>query len=82
MISIKIWETPLSSHAKWSPPVAVRVSKTLVLKVTMFLGKTLAVGKTICSLSEAKDLLKCITFIKSVTLRQNFVKKKVTYYYA
>ena len=35
MISIKIWETPLSWHAKCSLPVAVRVSKTLVLKVTL-----------------------------------------------
>ena len=33
MISIKIWETPLSWHAKCSLPVAVRVSKTRVLKL-------------------------------------------------
>ena len=33
MISIKIWETPLSWHAKCSLPVAVRVSKTCVLKL-------------------------------------------------
>ena len=32
MISIKICETPLSWHAKCSFPVAVRVSKTRVLK--------------------------------------------------
>ena len=32
MISIKIWVTPLSWHAKRSFPVAVRVSKTRVLK--------------------------------------------------
>ena len=30
MISIKIWETPLSWHVKCSLPVAVRVSKTRV----------------------------------------------------
>ena len=33
MIRIKIWETPLSCHAKCSLPVAVRVSKTRVLKL-------------------------------------------------
>ena len=33
MISIKIWETPLFWHAKCSLPVAVRVSKTRVLKL-------------------------------------------------
>ena len=33
MISITIWETPLSWHAKSSLPVAVRVSKTRVLKL-------------------------------------------------
>ena len=33
MISLKIWETPLSWHAKCSLPVAVRVSKTCVLKL-------------------------------------------------
>ena len=33
MISIKIWETPLSFHTKCSLPVAVRVSKTSVLKL-------------------------------------------------
>ena len=33
MISVKIWETPVSWHAKCSLPVAVRVSKTLVLKL-------------------------------------------------
>ena len=33
MISIKMWETPLSCHAKRSLPVAVRVSKTRVLKL-------------------------------------------------
>ena len=33
MISIKIWETPQSSHAKCSFPVAARLSKTHVLKV-------------------------------------------------
>ena len=32
MISIKVWETPLSCHVKCSRPVAVRVSKTRVLK--------------------------------------------------
>lgn len=30
-ISIKIWEPPLSWHAKWSLPVAARVSKKRVL---------------------------------------------------
>ena len=38
MISIKIWETPLSCHAKCSLPVAVRVSKTLVLKLPIILN--------------------------------------------
>ena len=33
MISTKIWETPLSWHVKCSLPVAVRVSKTLLLKL-------------------------------------------------
>ena len=33
MISMKIWETALSCHAKCSLPVAVRVSKTYVLKL-------------------------------------------------
>ena len=33
MISIKICETPLPWHAKCSLPVAVRVSKTRVLKL-------------------------------------------------
>ena len=32
IISMKIWETPLSWHAKCSLPVAVRVPKTRVLK--------------------------------------------------
>ena len=32
MISTKTWETPLSWHAKCSLPVAVRISKTPVLK--------------------------------------------------
>ena len=32
-ISIKIWETPLPWHVKCSLPVAVRVSKTPVLKL-------------------------------------------------
>ena len=33
MIRIKIWETQLSWNANWSLPVAVRVSKTRVLKI-------------------------------------------------
>ena len=33
MISIRIWETPLSCHVKCSLPVAVRISKTRVLKL-------------------------------------------------
>ena len=33
IISIKIWETPLSWHTKGSLPVAVRVPKTRVLKL-------------------------------------------------
>ena len=33
MISVKMWETPLSWHAKFSLPVAVRVSKSRVLKL-------------------------------------------------
>ena len=33
MIRTKIWETPLSWHVKCSLPVAVRVSKTRVLKL-------------------------------------------------
>ena len=32
-ISMKIWETALCCHAKCSLPVAVRVSKTCVLKL-------------------------------------------------
>ena len=32
MISVKRWDTPLSWHTKCSLPVAVRVSKTRVLK--------------------------------------------------
>ena len=33
MLGIKIWETPLSWHAKCPLPVVVRVSKTCVLKL-------------------------------------------------
>ena len=33
MLGIKIWETPLSRHAKCPLPVVVRVSKTCVLKL-------------------------------------------------
>ena len=33
MLDIKVWETPLSWHAKCPLPVAVRVSKTCVLKL-------------------------------------------------
>ena len=33
MLGIKIWETPLSRHAKFRLPVVVRVSKTCVLKL-------------------------------------------------
>ena len=33
MISVKIWETPLSWHGKCSLPVAVRDSKTRVFKL-------------------------------------------------
>ena len=43
MIRVKIWETPLSRLTKCSFPVAVRVSKTRVLKLphmTIFAGKT------------------------------------------
>ena len=39
MISTKIWETPLSWHVKCSLPVAVRVSKTRVLKLPIFYAK-------------------------------------------
>ena len=35
MIGIKIWETPLSWHTKCPLPVAVRVSKTRVLKLSI-----------------------------------------------
>ena len=38
-ISIKIWKTPLSWHAKCSLPVAVCVSKTCVLKLPIVWGK-------------------------------------------
>ena len=38
MIGIKIWETPLSWHAKFSLPVAVRVSKTRVLTLPNIAG--------------------------------------------
>ena len=37
IISTKIWETPLSWHVKCSLPVAVRVSKTRVLKLLIVL---------------------------------------------
>ena len=40
MISIKIWETPLSCHVKCSLPVSVRVSKTRVLKLANRSQKT------------------------------------------
>ena len=39
MISTKIWETPLSWHVKCSLPVAVRVSKTRVLKLPIVRGQ-------------------------------------------
>ena len=35
MISIKIWETPLSWHLKCALPVGVRVLKTRVLKLSI-----------------------------------------------
>ena len=35
MLDIKIWETPLSWHAQFSLPVAVRVSRTCMLKLTI-----------------------------------------------
>ena len=41
MIRIKLWETPLSWHAKCSLPVAVRVSKTHLLKLPNTVRKTL-----------------------------------------
>ena len=37
MINTKLWETPLSWHAKNFLPVAVRVSKTRVLKLPIIL---------------------------------------------
>ena len=40
MISTKIWETPLSWHVKCSLPVAVRVSKTRVLKLPIVRSNT------------------------------------------
>ena len=40
MLGIKIWETPLSWHAKCPLPVVVRVSKTCVLKLPIVLQKT------------------------------------------
>ena len=40
MLDIKIWETPLSWHAKCPLPVAVRVSKTCVLKLPNIRGRT------------------------------------------
>ena len=40
MTGIKIWETPLSWHAKYSLPVAVRVSKTRVLKLPVLFSET------------------------------------------
>ena len=39
MISIKMWETPLSWHTECSLPVAVRVSKTRVLKLPIILSR-------------------------------------------
>ena len=41
MLGIKIWETPLSWHAKCPLPVVVRVSKTCVLKLPNVLTETL-----------------------------------------
>ena len=38
MISTKIWETPPSWHVKCSLPVAVRVSKTRVFKLSIIAG--------------------------------------------
>ena len=35
MISTKVWETPMSWHVKCSLPVALRVSKSRVLKLPM-----------------------------------------------
>ena len=39
MISTQIWETPLFWHARFSLPVAVRFSKTRVLKFPIDLGE-------------------------------------------
>ena len=44
IISTKIWETPLSWHAKFSLPVAVRVSKTRVLKLPIIYLESLREG--------------------------------------
>ena len=41
IISTKIWETPLSWHAKFYLPVAVRVSKTRVLKLPSTIPESL-----------------------------------------
>ena len=46
MISMKIWETPLSWHTKCSLSVAVRVSKTHVLKLPIMLSKTRSATQT------------------------------------
>ena len=41
MISIKIWEIPLSWHAKCSLPVAVRVLKTRLLKLPQLINESM-----------------------------------------
>ena len=57
MLGIKIWETPLSWHAKCPLPVVVRVSKPRVLKLPIVAAKETAkairllhvVKQSICS---------------------------------
>ena len=52
MLGIKIWETPLSRHAKCPLPVDVRVSKTCVLKLPIVSPRT----NTIASRDRTKPI--------------------------
>ena len=49
MLGIKIWETPLSWHAKCPLPVVVRVSKTRVLKLPSVFFLTSASDHLTCT---------------------------------
>ena len=59
MIRINMWETPLSWHAKCSLPVAVRVSKTRLLKLPI----VFITARTIASLDFISAVQCMILFI-------------------